>query len=705
MAIRTPEDAIRELEAMFGVSPFRRAPELTPQQKKQQEKYQEKQAAKNAALQAIPARKLSQQQKSLEKEIGEQYRRSEIERFYDTFIHPLMKSNKRAFELLEEFDYLQNKTLRTKENLAGVMATVFLTEELFLMLLETLPPAVRDVLMVLLYDRYHAWVHELQRDIPNANIDARGHLGESLNRGGLKPIYPEYMMFLCGKEDSLWENAKHQYIFMLYLPPMVRTVLRQYFTPPPEYSILPLDTQPTAGFHYTAEASILENAVLLGSLVEDDNAIEYDANGRKILKSSLKKVQNVCSIQEFFPDTTKSMKELEFLATTLVVKVARGDVGSAVIPNADADLAVEHIRSWLQYLRGITKSAVESRFSALNTILFHVKKQYTSYDTYSEVPIGNDLFNILKMLPSDGKWVGTENLVRAALLKDDDLMPVSDKDAASFLYCSPIKGGPNRWLMYDKNFIADRDMARAMLLEPLVKGGMFLFAALGLVEIVYDLPKNTYHFFQQEYLSVFDGLKGVRLTALGEYLLERTESYTPAQASKQASAKAGSIILDEHRLLATLTASNPLLEIAMQDYMRLVSSLSSETGSKIFTMDYTSFLKDCKDAYDVEGKIKTFKKRVKADVPAIWQKFFDEVVNKVEPLDEVFDYRIFTLKPSPELMRLLMQDEVFKKIVVKAEGYKILVLNKDVSTLRKRLEKHGYVLSAEVRRGGNVQRY
>ena len=56
-------------------------------------------------------------------------------------------------------------------------------------------------------------------------------------------------------------------------------------------------------------------------------------------------------------------------------------------------------------------------------------------------------------------------------------------------------------------------------------------------------------------------------------------------------------------------------------------------------------------------------------------------------------------------MRLLMQDEVFKKIVVKAEGYKILVLNKDVSTLRKRLEKHGYVLSAEVRRGGNVQRY
>jgi hypothetical protein len=54
---------------------------------------------------------------------------------------------------------------------------------------------------------------------------------------------------------------------------------------------------------------------------------------------------------------------------------------------------------------------------------------------------------------------------------------------------------------------------------------------------------------------------------------------------------------------------------------------------------------------------------------------------------------VFTFTPSPELMRLLSTDTILRDIVLKAEGYRIMVEKGDVERLMKRLREFGYLMT------------
>jgi hypothetical protein len=67
---------------------------------------------------------------------------------------------------------------------------------------------------------------------------------------------------------------------------------------------------------------------------------------------------------------------------------------------------------------------------------------------------------------------------------------------------------------------------------------------------------------------------------------------------------------------------------------------------------------------------------------------------KIDPFDEVEEMKIFKI-PSDNnaLIRIIAKDAMLKKLIIKAEGYHILVPKDNVSKFKKRLQEFGYFIT------------
>ncbi|HKL82096.1 MAG TPA: hypothetical protein VJ879_06230, partial [Desulfobacter sp.] len=120
-------------------------------------------------------------------------------------------------------------------------------------------------------------------------------------------------------------------------------------------------------------------------------------------------------------------------------------------------------------------------------------------------------------------------------------------------------------------------------------------------------------------------------------------------------------------------------------------------GQKItnssYMVSYASFLKECSTRKDVENKIQFFRDNIIAEPPRIWESFFNEVLARMEPLEQMPAMSVFRVKPDRELLTLLTRDNILKKYVIRAENHHIIVKTSDVSKVKKRLALFGFFIS------------
>jgi hypothetical protein len=213
---------------------------------------------------------------------------------------------------------------------------------------------------------------------------------------------------------------------------------------------------------------------------------------------------------------------------------------------------------------------------------------------------------------------------------------------------------------------------------PILRGHLFLFAAWGLLDLVYDEPDCRAIGITCD--SPYDGVKYLRLTALGAYVLGYTDEY---ESDVTQPFELG---LSDDVLSILLTAGD--MELAS----RAIASFARPVGSKRFQTNADMFLQDCNTAKDLKQKIDLFSTLFPGDLPANWQAFFREVSQKANPLTEE-EFQVFSINPNDQkLLQLLAQDEQIREICSKAEGYRILVRIKDFKRLQKLLRAYGYLV-------------
>lgn len=212
----------------------------------------------------------------------------------------------------------------------------------------------------------------------------------------------------------------------------------------------------------------------------------------------------------------------------------------------------------------------------------------------------------------------------------------------------------------------------------------FILASIGIAEIAINEDKsdNGLYITNTRKPSPFTPVEYLRLTPLGRYALGIDKEYAIPEVKKETYFE-----LDPERLIIrSLQNPNP--------YEQLLRDTAIPISNGRFQTSALSFLTNCRSRDDVEGKISIFKQFISSELPPIWEQFFQQLLQHCNPLQEdKISYRHYTLQPdNRDLVQLVTTDPQLRQMVIRAEGFRILVKLEDIRKFETQLKKHGYLL-------------
>ena len=277
------------------------------------------------------------------------------------------------------------------------------------------------------------------------------------------------------------------------------------------------------------------------------------------------------------------------------------------------------------------------------------------------------------MLPIN-EWISTQNFLDFISLRSYDFKIASINQMCQYLtYETEGKYGKDKNLLKKANY-------KSLAVEPIIKGSLMLWACYGLLDIAYDSIDTTE--LGKTYFSNYDGIKAVRLTNLGAYILGKTSQYEVPEVKQSYE-----LNFSTDNLMILVEGETNLTD-------NLLANYADKVGSNRYAVSNESFLKNVANKKDLKMKIDIFKQVVSNKLPPNWKNFFEDLDRKIHPLKQVDEVMVFKIpSDDPELIKLLIQNQSIKKLLIKAEDYQIIVLKKDYPTLRTKLKTFGYLLA------------
>jgi hypothetical protein len=591
----------------------------------------------------------------IEEVIDKVYNLDTLRKLYRDYLFNFDESSSIRLDV-KGVDYAQQKA--QKKALVTLLTEVYTEPENFKKLLTYLPEDVKKVFNILTWDGAKLRAEELEKDLELKILQ------ENNSTYRAQDIHPAYLFFSIDRTNSFNMTT---YEYKLFLPAAIREALKQYFDPPEGYELSPIEEIEPTDFIYENKAGIIKYLQLYYNYVNSGN-INFSKQDRAS-KGSLKNIKEYCEIKEFY---TTEDKELEFLRTEIIINFLK-------------DLNLGHFENTVDLLKEIIHNFISSKSAYfLDSLLMHIKgkgdlrndEDYKNRNTR----VKNSILTIIKSLIPD-KWISIENIIRFTFYRNIFFNLIDENFAEHNLYFDETKRTSNTYTYGQKTYVKE-DNYNDVVIIPLVKAAMFLFAAFGIVDIAYNMPKNNiYKQKNQEYLSVFDGIKYIRLTELGGHLIGLTEDFEVEIEQEVIEIK-----LDEDRLMLTAQGNDKFKIL-------FIESFSEKIGENRYKVNFSTFLNGCNNRDEIEAKIKFFKGEIEKSPPKIWLDFFEEVLTKVNPIQKKTDFGVYQIKTDKELIELLVEDEVLKKYILKVENSNIAINNNDLPDIKKRLEEFGYLIT------------
>ena len=502
-------------------------------------------------------------------------------------------------------------------------------------------------------------VQLMEKDLPADTVAGKKTpLHESVKKD------PAYFMFKVTKNYAYYLHDTH-FISINY---PLRSFIKERLPPPAFACLTPLaDIKGKVERVYEDDQGIFRQLPPILSFIAQGN-LKFSKSGKEILKGSLKKMANACGIDEFY---LGDVNELQYLKTKLLA-----DFFSWMPPWKAKEL---------ENLTGFLTTRINQYFSfegftghSSRSIFAHVKRQMDEFDSENaEKNMRKSFKKVLNLLP-EKKWIATRDLAMTTFYDGIDFNPFSDAYEFTSLY---ITRKLPHYTHRDKVYLQKLPTIDILTL-PYIKAMMFLMGALGIVELGYSAPENNiFRQYNKPWLSIYDGLKYVRLTGFGSYVIGRKKRFTHDIATQSAE-----IEIDEHKTMLSIYGNDPVKQMVLE-------AVGQQITNSSYMVSYQSFLKDCSTHEDVENKIQFFRDNIIAEPPPIWEIFFKEVLARMNPLEQVPAMSVFRVKPDRELLTLLTRDHILKKYVFRAENHHIVVKTSDFSKVRKRLALLGFFIS------------
>jgi hypothetical protein len=587
---------------------------------------------------------------SLEEEIHQYYSHDQLDDIYRRYFSDFLKTASHYFSEwnLDQTEF-EGLAIRKRE-LVRLVAITLSDSTIFAAWLERLPYMVTRVLETI------TWEGKQPIEALNARTKGDIVLSSAVDTLELETINPAYCLFLPASFPHWTPDGSP--VIGLDLPATVRKKCKRYLPTPKGYTLRPLKSPEDTAFLFVDRELTLQSIGIVHEFVQQGR-LESTKSGL-LRKQSLSRLGQQTGLTEFYIDAADS--SLKLLRIELIAHLFSQ-------PFRFVDSLKPH-----EILKSLFAQFGDQPEPVLVRLLEHVKGWYHAtrlmYGFHQQT-----MCQLMKHLPVQ-KWISVKQLLRYALVRSFDLCPVNP-EAYRYLYTtSDWKGwGHTKHPVYGRVF-------SEIIVEPYVKATLFLFAAFGLLDIHYDLPRDgidlsgDYHFF-----SVFDGLKYLRLTQLGAYVFELNDAFEPQLQQQDAT----NLYLDEERLLITLSRTDDRMESVLE-------KLATRIGRTRFRFDYQSMLHGCFTERDIKAKTDLFYGLVGRTLPRIWEDFIGQINKKSKALTLTEDYLVFKVNPvDSELLDLFSQDEEIRSFLRLSEDFHILVAKKDVAQLKKKLLIFGYL--------------
>jgi len=461
-------------------------------------------------------------------------------------------------------------------------------------------------------------------------------------------------------------KADKKKLVIVFLPPQIKQLLRKFLPKPAEYYLTPLKRKSKTEFHYSSEDSAPTEISRIIQFINLGH-LTLKKNGQATVKG-LRNLAKTAGIREFYNGI--DIKALQQLKTLMLANL----FSKLNLLEIDTNAKPQDI------LRAIIKQFVRNDdFIFIKHFFSHIRVVSDYGYIYYEgdaVNIKSNLFKILKEMPMAG-WMSVHDIISFIIVRQINILEF-DGDLLQYRH---DRGKYGNWDDWDD---VTMENIVPVLHLPLLQSFFFLAAALGLVEIGYNIPQNPgFRRSSSEFLSEYDGLQIVKLTKLGAYITGKTGKYAAGKGKS-----ACRLHLDTTRPLLTMEGNDPIAALNLKTIME-------PAGIGRYMLTYASLLKDCRSKKDVEVKIDFFKNTIAKKPPQIWLDFFKDALERVDPLKADPAFRIFKIEPNQEFLHLLTSDPDISALILKVEGLRIAVELPNLSKLVRLLKKHGYLLTKD----------
>ena len=537
-----------------------------------------------------------------------------------------------------------------KLELSAIAFSVLRNEEVFKEFLATLPSYLSALIKDLLYEQ------ALGRQAVQKRI-GQDILEPPTSDYGTPAIKKEFALFTHHISSTYYGYSTKfaQIEVETSLPLPLKRLLVHYFPTPAGGTINAVPAPIGAGLvFFTAEESINRE---LPSLVTYyvQQQIKYSDKGRPGA-TGMKKLQRTLQLSEFLPDgdfpTIRSM------------------LMAGLIYNYKVNPALVHVHQIIKYLfhqHFLVFPAAPYIFTQLKGFSYF---QPSDFDKNAP----KNIFQVFSQLPP-GDWVTIENLHTYIKVHFIDLLPLSTYNLGDKVYYTD-----DELESYENKIHINNPNHTALIIRPFVAGAAFLFASFGMLELCYENKKPDGK-FGTGWFSEYDCLKAVKLTALGAYVLDLQKDYVAP-----VSASGNRLSPDTDSLMIRVEGNPELAHVQLASYAQKISD-------NRYVFSPAIFLKECKTAKDIANKITLFRQSAGVKFPPYWEDHFVRLLNNNKLIKAEKNLSVYRLPAGDkELQRLIVQDDVLKKIVIKAEQYYIMVEKTNELVFRNRLKEAGILL-------------
>ncbi|ACN17759.1 conserved hypothetical protein [Desulforapulum autotrophicum HRM2] len=552
----------------------------------------------------------------------------------------------------------------TQESLVHLLGQALGNKMLFAGIVERLPKRARDLLYICKDKTYGLDLYMAELKRIQAMEEA---FPPAIDEGALYKKWskdPDFFFFVFNTRRSYSGYRTNKFEIGIN-PGLLPYILKVLPDPDPPLLAQVQEVEKKVDHLFMDNQEIFKTLPIILSFIAQDK-IKYAKNSDKILAGSLKRMAETCKITEFY---TEGDKDVRSLKTRLIADFFTSR--STWKPSELSDLP------------GFIKTGLNDYFAfkefkshRCRDTFEYIKRQSYDYNSDNhEKQIRSHLKKILELLP-DKEWASVCNLARIGEHAELNFSPFSNGFELGDLYIPMDTTTTHRkrdQVGYTSLYCLDTTTL------PFIRRMMFLFGALGILDLAYSKPTNPiYREYKKPYLSPFDGLKYVRLTEFGRYALDRTQRFTT-----DITAPSGEIEVD---------ANNTLLSIQGQDPIKrmILEAVGEPINQSSYRVDFNSFLQECTTATEVKNKITFFRENIAEHPPAVWERFFENLLNRLNPIKPVPALSVFKIKPDRELLSLLTSDSLLKKYVMRAENHHMVVEKTHLSKVKKRLAQFGY---------------